>query len=105
MSYSFIPDLPFKEPVIVFTILPVSYTHLDVYKRQFIKYPISLYDTLILFMPVFMLLPLYWGINRYPVFYFEETPKSINISYRLVLITLGAITMYRAVLGIGINIG
>ena len=71
----------------------------------FIKYPISLYDTLILFMPVFMLLPLYWGINRYPVFYFEETPKSINISYRLVLITLGAITVYRAVLGIGINIG
>ena len=70
-----------------------------------IKYPISLYDTLMLFIPVFMILPLYWGISRYPVFYFEETPKTIAISYRLVLITLGLCIVYRAVLGIGINIG
>jgi len=70
-----------------------------------VKYPISIYENLILFMPLFTLMPLYWGINRYPVFYFEETPKSITISYRLVFITLGTVILCRAVLGLGINIG
>jgi len=70
-----------------------------------IKYPLSLYETLILLMPMFILLPLYWGIGRYPVFYFEETKKTIQISYRLVFITLGIFVIYRFVLGIGIDIG
>jgi len=70
-----------------------------------IKYPLSLYETLILFIPMFMLLPLFWGIRRYPVFYFEETTKSIKISTWLIVITLGVYLLYRVVLGIGINIG
>jgi len=70
-----------------------------------IKYPLSLYETLLLFIPLFMLLPLYWGIGRYPVFYFEETKKTIQISYRLVIITLVIFIVYRVVLGIGIDIG
>ena len=70
-----------------------------------IKYPLSLYEMLMLFVPIFILLPLFWGIDRYPVFYFEETKKSIHISYRLVFITLGIFVLYRIVLGIGINIG
>ncbi len=72
---------------------------------QIIKYPLSLYETLILFIPFFILMPLYWGIGRYPVFYFEEVEKEIKISKRLVLITVAAYTLYRIVLGIGINIG
>lgn len=70
-----------------------------------VKYPLSLYETLMLFVPLFMLLPLFWGIGRFPVFYFEETEKSIQISTRLVLITVGIYILYRVVLGIGINIG
>ena len=70
-----------------------------------IKYPLSIYETLIMIMPMFILMPLYWGIGRYPVFYFEETTKIIQISYRLVFITLGILVIYRVVLGIGINIG
>jgi len=70
-----------------------------------IKYPLSLYELLILFIPMFLLLPLYWGIGRYPVFYFEETSKTIKISSRLVFITLGIYIVYRVVLGFGINIG
>jgi len=70
-----------------------------------IKYPLSLYESLILFIPIFVLLPLFWGIGRYPIFYFEETEKSIRISFRLVFITLGLYTVYRVVLGTGINIG
>jgi hypothetical protein len=70
-----------------------------------IKYPLSLYETLILFIPFFMLMPLYWGIGRFPVFYFEETEKSIQISTRLIVVTVFAYALYRIVLGIGINIG
>lgn len=70
-----------------------------------IKYPLSLYETLLLFMPLFVLLPMYWGIGRYPVFYFEEVEKSIKISSNLVIVTISAYIIYRVVLGIGINIG
>jgi len=70
-----------------------------------IKFPLTLYGTLILFIPAIILLPLYWGIDRYPVFYFEESPKTIEVSYPLIFITLGIYILYRVVLGIGINIG
>ena len=69
-----------------------------------IKYPLSLYETLMLFVPLFMLLPLYWGIGRFPVFYFEEAEKSIQISTRLMIVTAVVYVLYRVVLGIGINI-
>jgi hypothetical protein len=58
-----------------------------------------------LFIPLFMLMPLYWGIGRYPVFYFEEIEKTVKISKRLVLTTVAALILYRVVLGIGINLG
>jgi hypothetical protein len=70
-----------------------------------LKYPLSLYETLMLFIPFFVLMPLYWGIGRFPVFYFEETEKSIQISTRLIIVTLACYSIYRIVFGIGINIG
>jgi hypothetical protein len=70
-----------------------------------IKYPLSLYETLMLFIPFFILMPLFWGIGRFPVFYFEETEKSIQINTKLVIVTLGAYILYRIILGIGINFG
>jgi len=70
-----------------------------------IKYPLSLYETLMLFIPLFVLLPLYWGIGRFPVFYFEEAEKSIQISSRLIIVTAVVYVLYRVILGIGINIG
>lgn len=70
-----------------------------------IKYPLSLYETLLLFIPLFILIPLFWGIGRYPVFYFEETEKTIQISTKLIVITLVAYILYRVILGIGINLG
>ncbi len=70
-----------------------------------LKYPTSLYETLMLLIPFFIFMPLFWGIGRFPVFYFEETEKSIKLNYRLVILTLGIIILYRVVLGLGINIG
>jgi len=70
-----------------------------------IKYPLTLYETLMLFIPFFILMPLFWGIGRFPVFYFEENQKSIQISKRLVFVTLGVYILYRIILGMGVNIG
>jgi hypothetical protein len=82
--------LPFIISTIILTIL---------------KYPTTLYETLMLVIPFFVIMPLYWGIGRFPVFYFEETAKSIRLDFRLVSITIGIYIVYRVVLGIGINIG
>jgi hypothetical protein len=70
-----------------------------------IKFPLTLYETIMLVIPIFILLPLFWGITRYPVFYFEEEEKSQKISFRLVVITAGIYFLYRMVLKGGINIG
>jgi hypothetical protein len=70
-----------------------------------IKYPLSFYEMLMLFIPLFMLMPLFWGIGRYPVFYFEEAEKSIQLSSRLIIVTAGIYVFYRIILGIGINFG
>lgn len=70
-----------------------------------LKYPLSLYETLMIFMPVFILLPLFWGIRRLPVYYFEEESKSIHISVKLVFSTIIIYTLYRIVLSSGVNIG
>jgi len=70
-----------------------------------LKYPTTLYENLMLIIPVFVLLPLFWGIGRFPVFYFEETEKSINLHLKLVVGTIVIFIMYRVFLGIGINLG
>jgi hypothetical protein len=68
-----------------------------------IKHPLSFYDSFLLFIPMFLLFPLYWGIKRFPVFYFEETEKSIDISYKLVIITISIYLVFRIVLIRGIS--
>ncbi len=70
-----------------------------------IKFPLSLYENMMLIIPVFMLLPLFWGIERYPVFYFEENEKSISLNKRMVIVAAAAYVLYRFILGFGINIG
>lgn len=69
------------------------------------KFPVSLYETLILYTPLIMLLPLYWGIKRFPTFYFEETNKNIKISYIAVFTAVLILLLLRLVLGKGINLG
>jgi hypothetical protein len=70
-----------------------------------LKYPLTLYETCLLMIPIFILMPLFWGIGRFPVFYFEDTPKSIQLSFRLIISTAIILVFYRLVLGIGINFG
>ncbi len=70
-----------------------------------LKFPNTLYENLMLIIPIFILLPLFWGIGRFPVFYFEETEKSINLNLKLLIGTAAIIILYRILLGIGINFG
>jgi len=67
------------------------------------KFPLSLYEMLLLLLPVFMLIPLFLSINRFPKFYFEKTRKTFYYDKRLIYITIVVFVIYRVVLGIGID--
>jgi len=68
-----------------------------------LKFPLTLYETLLLTVPVFMIAPLFIGAGVLPTYFFEETEKPINASLKLILIAFIAIVLYRVVLGIGIK--
>ncbi|HPT02285.1 MAG TPA: hypothetical protein PLJ84_06775 [Bacteroidales bacterium] len=69
-----------------------------------IRMPLSLYEFLLLISPGLFILPLMWGINKYPPYFFEERPKKIEVHWRPVIITIVVIILYRMILGIGITI-
>lgn len=69
------------------------------------KFPLSLYESLLILIPMFLLLPLFWSTGNLPTYYFEETEKSVNLNIRLIIITVGVFILYRLILGVGINFG
>lgn len=70
-----------------------------------LRFPLSLYELLLLITPVLFILPLWWGISRFPPYFFEEHPKTIDIHWRLVATALVVIVLYRIIMGFGIRIG
>lgn len=69
------------------------------------KYPASLYEFLIIWVPLLMLLPLFWGIHRFPTFYFEDVSKSIKVDYSLIATAISATCFLRFLLERGIYLG
>lgn len=70
-----------------------------------LRFPLSLYELLLLLTPILIILPLWWGISKFPPYFFEDHPKSIEIHWRIVITTLVIIALYRVVMGVGIRIG
>jgi hypothetical protein len=70
-----------------------------------LKYPLTLYETLLLTIPVFVIAPLFIGVGLLPTYFFEETEKPIHLSLKLMVIALIFILLFRVVLGIGIKFG
>jgi hypothetical protein len=68
-----------------------------------LKYPLTFYESLLLTIPVFMIAPLFIGTGVLPTYFFEETEKSIQVSLRLIIITVLFIVLFRVVLGIGLK--
>jgi hypothetical protein len=83
-------------------ILPYLFSTLILF---LIKYPLSLYDTLLISAPGFILIPLFWGVRHLPVFYFEEKENAVVLRYRIILLTAFLYAVYRVWFGIGLNIG
>ncbi|HOW31306.1 MAG TPA: hypothetical protein PLP88_07055 [Bacteroidales bacterium] len=69
------------------------------------RFPVSLYELLLIITPGLMILPLFWGIGKFPPYFFEDHPKTIDIHWKLVIIAICVIITYLVVLGIGIKIG
>ncbi|HPT13276.1 MAG TPA: hypothetical protein PK796_00705 [Bacteroidales bacterium] len=70
-----------------------------------LRFPLSLYELLLLLTPILIILPLWWGISKFPPYFFEEQDKSINIHWRPIITALLMILLYRVVMGFGIRIG
>jgi len=72
---------------------------------QAVKFPLSVYDSLMLLIPFFVLLPLFWSTDRQPAYYFEENKKNITVSVSLVLLTIFLYVAYRVIFARGIYLG
>lgn len=70
-----------------------------------LRFPLSLYEWLMLSMPLFFLLHIFWSNGRYPDFYFEEQPVRIRLAPFMVIITITVLVAGRIFLGKGINFG
>lgn len=69
------------------------------------RFPLSLYELLLQITPVLFILPLWWGISKFPPYFFEERPKDIKIHKHLVVVSLIILVIYRIFMGLGIRIG
>jgi len=63
------------------------------------------YDTMVNAFMLFMILPSLFLSKQYQDYYFDEEPRTIKISYALILFTLLFIGSYRYFLDIGLRIG
>ncbi|MBK7027907.1 MAG: hypothetical protein IPH45_01260 [Bacteroidales bacterium] len=71
----------------------------------FIRFPLSIYELLLIITPGFILIPLFLGFHRNTIFFFDEKEKSIRYMLRPMVVTIIALVAFRILLGIGIRIG
>lgn len=70
-----------------------------------LRFPISLYECLLLVTPVFIIIPLYMGFHRNTIFYFDEKERTIRLKAGLLVVAVGLLAFFRLIFGIGIRIG
>jgi hypothetical protein len=63
------------------------------------RFPLNYYEILRLLTPVIILLPVFLNSSGFPVFFFDENPKSIKISSSLLAAAIIILVLYR----IGLN--
>lgn len=70
-----------------------------------LRLPLSLYELLLIITPGFILLPLFFGIHRNTIFFFDEKEKSIGLKVKAVAIAILLLVAFRVAMGIGIRLG
>jgi hypothetical protein len=70
-----------------------------------IRFPLSLYELLLIVTPGFILLPLFSQMHKFTIFFFGENEKSIKLNIKIVLIAICLLVFFRIVFGFGIRIG
>lgn len=68
------------------------------------RFPVKGYDLMLIASSVLLLLPIFFMASSFPEFYFDENPKEIRISWRIVLVTTIALIVMRIGLQYGLRI-
>jgi hypothetical protein len=68
------------------------------------RFPMKGYELMLISSSVLLLLPIYFRASSYPEFYFDENKKEINVSWRIVLVTLLVLIWMRIGLQYGLRI-
>ncbi len=69
------------------------------------RYPLTLYEFLVLITPGLMLIPLLSGMHRFTIFYFDEKERTIILKKKLLFVAIVMLIMFRGILGYGVRIG
>jgi hypothetical protein len=67
------------------------------------RLPLSLYELLLFVMPVFLFVPLFISVGRFPKFYFEKARKKFYYERKLIISVAILFVLYRIILGFGID--
>lgn len=70
-----------------------------------VRFPVSLFELIILFTPGIILLPLVWMVYHNPDYYFEEKPRNFSVVFIPLIITILLLLFYRIFFASGLRIG
>jgi hypothetical protein len=69
-----------------------------------LRFPVSIYEALLLVTPIFMILPLFIGFYRFTIFFFDENERSNRLRISILIFAIVLMAAYRVVFGFGIRL-
>lgn len=70
-----------------------------------LRFPVSLYEGLLLGTPIFMLLPLFIGFYHFTIFYFDEKERQIRLKFSILVFAILLLAAYRVAFWFGLRLG
>jgi hypothetical protein len=70
-----------------------------------LRFPLSLYELLLMITPGLVLVPLFSGLHRFTIFYYDDEERKFNLNHKIILISFGILAVFRILWGFGLRIG
>lgn len=70
-----------------------------------LRLPVTLYELLLLITPGLILLPLFSGLHRFTIFFFDDNDRKIRLNYKLIIIASAILIAYRVLMSFGLRLG
>jgi len=70
-----------------------------------LRFPVTLYEALLLVTPIFIIIPLFIGFYRFTIFYFDENERKNQLKKSILIFTIVILVAYRIFFGFGLRLG